>query len=113
MNSTFYIFGGYSYRFFVSARKSSKNDIASFDTITKEWKKLGSLNQARRGHRVIFHQGHFVVLGGKKGPLSTERCTLNGDSMQCTTIGPVLEHFQDYPEMMPVPENYCSNNVTI
>ena len=97
--SSFYLFGGYD--------GGSIKTIAGFDTNTKQWKKLGYLNQGRRGHGLIVHQGQFIVVGGYKGSLATERCILKGDSIQCTTDGPELDDYYFYPELMSVPENYC------
>ena len=65
------------------------------------------------GHGVIIHQGQFIVVGGNNGlkgletGFGTESCILKGDSIQCTTVGPELENYYWYPEMMPVPENFC------
>ena len=95
MRASFYTFGGHT--------GSYSNVIASFDTATKQWKKLGKLNQARQGHAVIVHQGHFIVVGGRYSR-GTERCTLKGNLIQCTTVGPELEYYNSYPEMMSVPE---------
>ena len=102
MKSSFIIFGGYD-----GSWTDDTKRIAAFDTTSKQWKRLGQLNQARRGHGVILHQGQFIVVGGKY-PLGTERCILNGDSIQCTTVDPELENYKYYPEMMSVPGNFCS-----
>ena len=97
---SFYIFGGLSH-----GTKSST--IAAFSTVTKEWKKLGELKQARYYHGVIIQNGDFVVVGGNDGQLGTERCILSEDTITCTVIDPVLDHYYYYPEMMSVPPNYC------
>ena len=78
-----------------------------FDTKTKQWKNLGKLNEARRGHGVIVQQGQFIVVGGLNGPLGTERCTLVNDSIQCTTVDPELENYNHYPVMMHVSGDFC------
>ena len=38
--------------------------IASFNPITKKWKKCGQLNEARNRHGVIYHNGAFIIIGG-------------------------------------------------
>ena len=93
LETSFYIFGG-----------DWSNVIASFSTTSMEWRKLGYLNKARNGHGVIIHQGEFIIVGGYA---DTERCILNGDSVQCSTVDPELEGYYYYPEMMSVPENFC------
>ena len=102
MADTFYIFGGDSGPDIYTA----SNKIAAFSTVTKEWKKLGELNQARYGHGVFIQQGDFIVVGGW-GIFRTERCTLNQDAIRCTLIDPELEDYGFYPEMMSVMPNYC------
>ena len=104
------IFGGFTNESWVGFNIS--NVIASFDTTTKQWNKLGELNQARYGHGVILHQGQFIVAGGWGFILfvnerGTERCTLKGDSIQCKTVDPELEDYKFYPEMISVRENFC------
>ena len=99
LGNSFYIFGGYD----------TTNTIASFDTNTKQWIRVGELNQARDAHAVIVRQGQFVVVGGCCGSLATERCILTDNKVQCTTIDPELNNFYWYPEMMLVSGNYCSN----
>ena len=81
--------------------------IARFETSTKQWQKLGELNQARHGHGVIIHQGEFVVVGGGVGTKKTESCALNGDSIQCVAVEPRLNLHDTYPEVMSVPESFC------
>ena len=49
LNSTFYHFGGV-------ADGAYSGLIASFDTITFQWKKLGGLINPRGGHKVIIQQ---------------------------------------------------------
>ena len=86
--------------------------VASFDTKSRQWKKLGHLNQARYGNGVIVRQGQFVVVGGignsnSEKLRSTERCYFENESIQCTTTEPVLDVYYQYPELMLVPEDYC------
>ena len=105
---TFYMFGGDS--------KWSSGIIAAFSTVTKQWKKMGELNTARDGHGVIIQREEFIITGGrhhtKSGnnniwSLSTERCTLTGDKIDCVDVGPHLNDYWIYPEMMHVPHDYC------
>ena len=95
----FYIFGGVT-------NDGNSNVIASFETSTRQWKKLGYLNEARFGHGVAIQQGEFIVVGGYS-KFVTERCILNDDSIHCTTTKPQLQYYEYYPEMMSVSENYC------
>ena len=99
LESSFYIFGGW--------KGISSDVIASFSTVTKQWRKLGYLNKARYGQGVIIQQGDFIIVGGWSESLGTERCSVNGDSMQCATVEPKLEGYYYYPEMMLVPGNFC------
>ena len=59
-DKSFFLFGGFN-----GGARVDSNVIASFDTETKQWKKLGEMNQDRSGHGVIAHNGHFVVVGGR------------------------------------------------
>ena len=65
----------------------SSDHIAMFDMNRKEWKTLGKMIEARNGHGVIFHKGHFIVVGGINTQIvpkfkydddkrTTERCEL-------------------------------------
>ena len=99
LDTSFYIFGG-------SPSATIGTVIASFDTISKQWERLGELKQARWAHGVIVHQGEFIVVGGG-GEKWTERCTLNDNSIQCNIVNPELENYLDYPHMISVPANFC------
>ena len=103
MVDTFYIFGGDS----GPSSNTPSNTIAAFSTVSKEWKKLGELNQARYAHGVLIQQGNFIVVGGYPGNLRTERCTLNEGTIRCTLIDPELKSYGFYPEMMFVEPNFC------
>lgn len=98
--SSFYVFGGFH-------AATGQSTIASFDTISKEWKKVGDLNQARYGHGVLIQQDYFIVVGGLDGYLSTERCYFVDDSVECVTVEPVVNFYAYYPELTSVDENYC------
>ena len=86
---------------------SYSNIIAAFDTTTKQWNKLGELNQARHGHGVILHQGQFIVVGSYSDEAVTEQCTLKGDSVVCTPVSSEHEVYWFQPNMMSVTENFC------
>ena len=101
MAKSFYIFGG-DYGDF-----QQTDTIAAFSTITKEWRKVGELNQARLAHGVFIQQGYFIVIGGMDGLLGTERCILNEDAISCTVVEPILHNYFYYPEMMAVEPNFC------
>ena len=103
MAQNFYIFGGDR----GSSVKTSENTIAAFSTVTKQWKKLGELNEARYAHGVFIQEGDFIVVGGDNGTRGTERCILNEDEIRCTVIDPELYDYSYYPEMMAVEPNYC------
>ena len=59
---TFIIFGGDVVAPFGSYAERTTT-IALFSTITKDWKEVGTLNEARSGHGVIVHEEKFVVIG--------------------------------------------------
>ena len=102
LNSSFYTFGGWEgYRYGYSL-----SEISVFDTSTKQWKMLGELNQPRHGHGVFINQDQFIVVGGEDS-LGTERCILEGDSIQCKTVDPEIENFMNYPKMMSVHQDFC------
>ena len=99
LGSSFYIFGG--------DNGSISATIACFSTISKQWSKVGELNDARYAHGVFADADHFVVVGGY-GSFSTERCYFtNKSQLQCETVNPVVDYYIYYPEMMSVQENYC------
>ena len=99
---SFYIFGGDSGH----SSYTATNTIAAFSTVTKKWKKVGELNQARLANGVFIQQEDFVVVGGSE-LFDTERCTLNGDVIRCTVVNPRLYEYGFYPEMMAIEPDYC------
>ena len=107
LKNVFYIFGGY-----VRVNQyTGTTTVASFSTITKEWKKLGDLKEARMEHQVFVHQGDFVIVGGKfeayiSTEISTERCTLKNSTIRCTSIEPKLKS-SNKPVVMSIPYDYC------
>ena len=81
--------------------------IAAFNTVTKEWKKSGELNEAHYGHGVIESEGELIVIGGG-GSRNLEKCTLDNESIQCKIVEPELDStWSYYPELMLVPYDYC------
>ena len=100
MDTSFFVFGGFN--------SKGAETIASFDTNTKQWKKLGNLNGYRKGHGVITYKGEFIVAGGAPWSLETERCTMKDNSIECTYAHPQLQDFFEYPEMMLVTKSFCS-----
>ena len=68
---------------------------------------MGDLNTARYAHQVLVRKGEFYIVGGF-GKYGTERCELLKDnSMQCTTAAPYLDHYANFPGLIPVLDNYC------
>ena len=108
LETTFYIFGG------LIEEKKYNETIAAFNTITKEWKKMGDMNQVRAGHGVFIQLDAFVVVGGESedsegelmSKVTTERCTLIDGAINCTVVDPIGV-YTDYPEMIRVPYDYC------
>ena len=106
LDSTFYIFGG------MTNEKEFNATIAAFNTITKEWKKMGDMKQARAGHGVFIQLDAFVVVGGVSEDsygvtdFTTERCTLIDGAINCSVVDPKVKYV-GYPEMIRVPYDYC------
>ena len=123
LDHTFFIFGGDAGDLdfdtpMLKAQYAATNTIAAFSTITKQWKKIGKLNNARYSHGVFLQKGAFVIFGGVhgedkeesySGPIATERCILNGYTMyiECEDIGPYDVEGYVGPEMMAVHADYC------
>ena len=92
------------------------------DISTKEWSRVGSLNQGRWGHAVVVRSNDFVIVGGcpRSGctaSVTTERCEMQpidsndpNDQMICVAVQPELTSFSRYAEAMLVDENFCVNN---
>ena len=86
---------------------ASSDLIAKLSDTEFEWSLAGCLEQARAGHGVVFDGASFVVAVGQYDKV-TEKCTLEGDSVSCATLAPLLDAFAYYPEMFIVSENFCS-----
>ena len=105
----FIVFGGYDGGY-------NKPTIAKFSPRMNKWTKLGDLRSARGSHGVARIGNQFLVIGGNNGPLSTESCTLKGDSMNCIIRAPLLETFSVFPELFMIPSSYtdqCKNGETL
>ena len=53
VKNTFIFFGGYPF----------SKTIATFSTVTKQWKKIGELIPPRNGHGVFARKDDFIVVG--------------------------------------------------
>ena len=82
----------------------------------KAMEKDGRVEYRSRRSRSDYTTGEFIIIGGvetkKSGaspivPMSTERCTLTGDKINCVDVGPWLTNYWSYPEIMHVPHDYC------
>ena len=70
--------------------------------------KAGELNQARRGHNVIYDGEYLMVVGGSD-ELRTEKCSLTDRSVSCTSQNLELDEYTTYPEVFPVAHDFCHN----
>ena len=83
--------------------------IAQLDSVTLTWSKVGELNVGRYGHNVIEVRAEFLVIGGGgRGVTETERCRFVAGQIRCTRQKPLLELYAWYPELVSVPDGYCS-----
>ena len=103
LNSTFYIFGG-----------RQTNTIAAFETIEKEWKKIGEFKHAQFGHGVIIHEEAFIVVGGLSWTeeqeivgRETQRCIWIGDTINCTDVDPLIDSYGIFPKIIKSDSYYC------
>ena len=99
-------------QFFVFGGMEAEKVIAMLDIASKEWSRVGSLNEGRYSHRVVVGQNDFIIVSGdtKAGfSARTERCVLKNDEMSCEVVTPTLTYFE-YPEAMLVDKDFCLNN---
>ena len=96
----FLLFGGYT--------SSSSSTIARLDARTTTWSKLGDLQTARYAHSVIYDGEAFLVIGGLKNGIQTEKCVASGLSITCAHQMPTLEYYAYYPGLFLVPHDYCT-----
>ena len=99
----FYVFGGNSGLY------PEQKIIARLDAATTTWSIAGSLITDRDGHGAIFDGEKFLVIGGTRGSLKNEVCTLDNAKMTCTAQSTTLDYYRDYPELFLVGENYGKN----
>ena len=60
VKKTIYIFGGDT----GPKQYTDSSIIAAFSLVTKQWTKVGLLNEPRCGHGVVLHKNQFIVVGG-------------------------------------------------
>lgn len=82
------------------------NIIARLDGNTYEWDQIGTMENSRKAHNVIFIDNVFLIIGGA-GNLMTENCQLFNDAMTCTEQTPMLDNYYACPELFPVESDYC------
>ena len=118
VNDIVYIFGG---RVVKGTYYGRSDTIASFNTVSKQWKDMGRLDQKERGASVFVQNDKFIIVGGAKDPKEThhrslvERCTKNQDKIHCPEIHQPFPYqctiygFEQYgyPEMIQIPDDYC------
>ena len=82
--------------------------IAAFDIETHEWSQIGStLNKSRYYFNAIeLPNQEFLVFGGA-GSYSTEKCSWQGDLLECEAQEPTVKDYLSWPEMFYVTDNYC------
>ena len=97
----FYVFGG----------NNVSSKITRLGGYSRKWTDMGEMVQDRNdynGHGVIFTEGHFLVVGGS-GKFKTEKCTINGDKMNCVLQDPELAYYKYYAELVAVEADYCQS----
>ena len=99
VNDAFYVFGG----------SPSYRGILKLDA-QNIWKIVGFLNAIRNGHNVIYDGTHFLVFGGAKSKLATEKCALSNEEVNCIDQSPSLTDYEN-PALFFVSTNYCNNNL--
>ena len=108
-DSHFYLFGGWSERSSMGFL-SAQTTIAKFDGITRQWSLVGTMNTPRHGHGVITMNANsaFVVAGGV-GNMPIEKCTQTGnDAITCEDTDVNLYHYEHYPALFIVDNDFCS-----
>ena len=71
-----------------------------------KWTKAGELNHSRNGHNIIYDGKYLMIIGGGFD-CQTEKCSLTDGSVSCTSQKPVLDEYFFYPELFPVPDDFC------
>ena len=107
-----YVFGG----FLQTPEHTGRSvKIASFNTATKQWKKIGSTVWAEFGASVLVHDGAFIVAGGLdfysiQSYTTVETCILDQNQIDCKQTGNsimISRWDHGYLGMMHVPDYYC------
>ena len=70
---------------------------------------VGEFNSNKFAHNVAFDGTFMLVIGGVDQQ-ATEKCSFDGDQVICTEQSPVLEAYQEYPELFMVPPTFCVKN---
>ena len=72
--------------------------IASFNPTSNSWTKLGDLNVGRTHHTGVRSLNSFYIYGGqtKEEMYPNEKCTLTGNSIECTLQENPLDRSVDY-----------------
>ena len=97
----FIVFGG--------SPLATSSVIARLDLSTTSWSKLGELKVGRDRHNVIYGGKDFVVVGGtSSSTIKTEKCSLSGSTMTCTEQEPTLTGYYNWPALVMVPEDFCT-----
>ena len=105
----FYVFGG------VSQSDTDISKIGRLDT-NLLWSVVGEMTAPRRAHNVVFNDNGFLIIGGRNTldkendhSRPTEKCTIQNDTISCTTQAPTLTYYEYYPELFLVPETFCKD----
>lgn len=100
VNDYFVVFGGID--------GSGGTTIARYDASGDDWHGMGQLKSGRDGHAVIVTGSDTVLVVGGNGNQMTEKCTVDGDSINCVGQAPYLDDYASYPELFIVSNPYCS-----
>ena len=95
------IFGG------ATSNNVHDKTIARFDETTFRWDRVGKLSKGRSRHNMIERNGEILVIGGDS-KFNTERCNYQDDGqMHCVEQDPKLSEYAFFPELFPVPDDFC------
>ena len=99
-----------SFIYFGGRGSDRSSMIAKFDSMTRQWSKIGNLVAGREDHGAIFDGIYFLIIGGYGETIKTEKCSLSGSTMTCQQQQPELTEYQQYPELFLVPDNFRGNS---
>ena len=89
-NQQFYLFGG-------KKRSSSRlSRIAAYNPTTDQWFDKGQLLTARSSSGVIWDENGFLIVGGWIYYVKSEKCLFNGDQLECSYYGPIIDQLCKY-----------------